>query len=230
MILSWYGDPNDNWDSLPALHKSPRASEVACPHVLVRVHLEGVVVPAQKPNEYISTEDNAHQCEHDVAMIVATNIPSTEDTTDPRKHDVAMIVTMDCCQCDKAIYRVLHYHQAKGSTAQCPGKPQVGLQKYGRVGKALLFHLVCLHTQLLHEHRQLHLPDIYTHNCFMSTDSSTYHTFAHTIASWAQTAAPTRHLHTQLDTQLEVKHKFRLLDVGWLPGDYKLELCLKLRP
>ncbi|GFG29422.1 hypothetical protein Cfor_02623 [Coptotermes formosanus] len=31
------------------------------------------------------------------------------------------------------------------------------------------------------------------------------------------------------DTLVEVKHKFHLLDVGWLPGDYKLELHLKHR-
>jgi hypothetical protein len=28
---------------------------------------------------------------------------------------------------------------------------------------------------------------------------------------------------------LEVKHTFHLLDVGWLPGDYELELHLKNR-
>ena len=48
MILTWYGDPNGNWYSLWALHKSPSTSKVACPHTLIRVHLQGVVVPAQK--------------------------------------------------------------------------------------------------------------------------------------------------------------------------------------
>jgi hypothetical protein len=48
-ILTWYGDPNGNWDSLWTLHKSPSASKVACPHTLIRVHLQGVVIPAQKP-------------------------------------------------------------------------------------------------------------------------------------------------------------------------------------
>lgn len=49
VILTWYGNPNGNWDGLRALHKSPSASKVARPHSFICEHLQGIVVPAQTP-------------------------------------------------------------------------------------------------------------------------------------------------------------------------------------
>lgn len=48
-ILTWYGHSDGNWDSLWALHIPPGSCKVPCPYTFICVHLQGVMVPAEKP-------------------------------------------------------------------------------------------------------------------------------------------------------------------------------------